>query len=109
MSFTRGNSFDMSGTLNTLFDGQIVTDFTGWSAYSQLRKINNDLISDLSIEWLSRSPGIIRVYSTGATSGWPLGMSKMDVVVTSPTNFKISTSVAFFEIVEGATSVPSGG
>jgi len=107
MQFKRGDTFDFSGPVTVTQDGAPVTDFTGWSAISQIRDLEDVLIDDVTVTWVSRAPGVIRL-QVADTSDWPVSrrpVSKVqiDVEFTSPDGVKISTSTQTITI-EGDVS-----
>jgi len=104
MEFKRGDSFDFSGPVTIKnADGAEVTDLTGWTATSQIRDKDGELISDLEVTITDPATRKIRVRATGSTSDWTLGRAFTDIQFLSPDGIISSTQTREFEITEGPT------
>lgn len=103
MQFKRGDSFDFSGPVSATFNGAAVTDFTGWTARSEIRTPQGTLIASLTCTWLDAAEGLLRVYFPNLTTGWDLGPAVMDVEFTDPNGIIASTETQTFSVVRGVT------
>lgn len=99
----RGDTFDLSGSVQATRDGVPVVDFTGWSGRSQVRDGKGELVAELVFAWLDQVAGLVRVRSDGATDAWPIGPVRTDIQLTSPDGNVVSTETAVIEIVEDVT------
>ena len=99
----RGDTFDLSGSVEVTSNGVSVSDFTGWSGRCQVRAGDGSLIEELIFEWLNISTGLLRIRSAAPTEGWPLGPARTDIQLTSPSGDVVSTETAVIEIVEDIT------
>lgn len=98
MNFLRGSSFDFSGPVVLLDQGQRVLDLTGWVVTSQIRTLSADLVADLDVEWLDATQSLLRVSCAASTAAWPVGAVSMDfrfvspagqIVFSQPSSFKV--------------------
>lgn len=99
----RGDTFDLSGSVQVNYDGAAVINFTNWTGRSQVRDGKGDLVAELVFSWLDQATGLVRVRSDGATDAWPIGPVRMDIQLTSPDGNVVSTETAVIEIVEDIT------
>ena len=99
----RGDTFDLSGSVQATQDGASVVDFSDWTGRSQVRDSKGTLVAELVFSWLDQSAGLVRVRSDGPTDGWPIGLARMDIQLTSPDGHVVSTKTAVIEIVEDIT------
>lgn len=85
MSFKRGDTFSYAGAAG-VFDaeaGAAVQDFTGWQATWAMRTAGDELVAEGEVIWLSRAPGIIKLYMAD-TNGWPVGVHVVDIRFVTP-------------------------
>ncbi|MHA6262481.1 hypothetical protein ACXYMO_04705 [Arenibacterium sp. CAU 1754] len=103
MKIKRGDTFTFSGNVSATVNGVPQSDFTGWTATSQLRQKNGNLVADLSVTWLDASAGLVKVEHAGSTDNWPLGDIDMDIQFTAPGGEIVSTDTVTFEVVSDVT------
>jgi hypothetical protein len=83
--FKRGASFSVAVLLDPVVSGQAVTDLTGWTGKSTLRRMDGTLVQDLTFEWVDRAARTVALSATSAqTALWPKGDLAFDVALTSP-------------------------
>jgi hypothetical protein len=107
----RGDTFDYSDQLELTIDGVAVTDFTGMTGASQLRHAGNTalgiaagtLVAELVFSWIDAAQGLYRVRHAGSTSGWPLGVVRHDVQLTTVGGDVVSTPTELIQISEDVT------
>lgn len=102
MNFKRGATFDFSGPVQASVGSVAVTDFTGWGAKSQVRTKSGELVAELVVTWLERSPGAIRLYA-GDTRAWPIGSLRIDVLLSAPDGSYVPTETQTLNIVDYVT------
>lgn len=102
MKFKRGDTFDFSGPVQVTESGTPVADFTGWTARSQVRSASGVLVSDLTVTWLDRVPGTIRLVDS-STTDWPIGTVSMDVEFVAPDGTRVSTDTRTINVVGDIT------
>ena len=80
--------------------------YNGWTPTAQLRKLHNPaeegFIADLEVTWTDEKH-IALQFRYDDTSDWPLGPVEFDVVLTSPSGWKVRTLPVRFTIVPGVT------
>ena len=103
--FKRGDTFEAASRLDVeQYDGQPVTDLTGWTGRCMLRTAGAAaLVAELEFEWLDAAQRLYRIYHAGSTSAWPVALVEMDIELTSPDGYVISTSKTQFSIEKGVT------
>jgi len=85
----RGRSFDLVATIPEQFpDGH----FVGWTVASQIRRGNGDLVADLQVTWLDAATTRHLHLLQLDTHGWPVSTVYMDVQLTRPDGYTLSTS-----------------
>jgi hypothetical protein len=99
----RGDTFDLSGSVSALVEGEPVPDFTNWVGASQIRDARGQLVAELEFEWLDPAERLVRIKAPATTDAWPIGPVRMDVQLTSPDEKVISTETVTIEIVEDIT------
>lgn len=99
----RGDTFDRSGVISVSENGAPVADLTGWTGASQMRNARGLLLAQLTFTWLDASLRLARLTAPDGTSAWPVGELKMDIELTSPSGFVVSTETATIEIVPDVT------
>jgi len=99
----QGASFDFSGSVSVTDGGTPVTGLDTWGIAAQIRRQrDNQLVADLTCEWLS--DGVARVYtSADDTRSWPAETLVMDLRLTSPANVVVITDTAQITVIEGVT------
>jgi hypothetical protein len=102
MKFKRGDTFDFSSLVQVTEVGVPVVDFTGWTARSQIRAPGGALVADLTVTWVTRNPGSVRLVFT-STALWPIGSLSMDVEFVAPDGTVVSTETKTFTVVEDIT------
>ena len=103
MQFKRGATFKFAGPVAATLNGQPVTDFTGWTADSHIRKPDGTLIADLVVTFLDTDPQTFQVQATGSTAAWALGAAVMDIMFTSGTGEIAYTDTVSITIVDRVT------
>lgn len=82
--FFLGDTFEFSGPVQITLNGVVQTDLTGWSAFSQLRDSDGNLIAELDVTWLDFAPPVIQVSFAGSTQDWPIGTAYIDIEFHTP-------------------------
>lgn len=101
--FKRGDTFDLSGPVTMTSSGSAVSDMTGWTARSQVRRFpSGELLAELDLTWLQFAPPIIRLRAQD-TVHWVPGRVQIDVEFVAPDESVISTDTQQFEVVEDVT------
>jgi hypothetical protein len=59
-------------------------------------------VADLTVTWLSREPGAVRLLCA-ETTAWPLGVLSMDVEFIAPDGSVVSTDTKTITLVEDVT------
>lgn len=103
MRFRVGSTFDYSGKATVQLNGVFVKNFTDWTATSQIRDLQGELIATLAVTWLNAYQGHMRVRFVGSTLNWPLGNAIMDIVFTDSAGNVAATEPAVIQIYRGAT------
>lgn len=103
MDFPRGDTFEFFGPVTVKVNGVDTTDLTGWTAESQVRDISGRLLADLTVEWLSHSPAVVKLSYAGDTNEWVPGKAKVDIQFTTTTGKIVSTRPAVFQITQDVT------
>jgi hypothetical protein len=98
----RGDTLDLSGQVTVTDGGQPVTDLTGWTGRSELRRPDGMLIASLTFTWIDPMQRLVRLRATD-TGRWALGAAEMDLQFTSPSGDVISTPTQQIEIVREVT------
>ena len=102
-AFITGATFDLSGVVVVVDNGVRILNLTGWTARSQIRTEDGDLIVELSVVFLNAAASLIRAYTNSSTINWPVGIARMDIVFTSPSGAIVSTGINEFTIKKGIT------
>ena len=77
-----------------------------WGIASKIRAGDGDLLAALSVVITQTSPsGKFRLEYSGDTSGWPLGLSFLDILYTLPDGSKYPTDTKTIAINELQTRV----
>lgn len=97
-----GDALDLSGEVTVTDAGALVTDMTGWTATSQMRKLDGTLIATLEVTWLNAAQRLVRVRYAN-TSWWPAGPAMFDIRFVSPSGDAMSTSTEQVVLFQGAT------
>lgn len=105
--FKRGQTFELSGEINIVEQGQPVLDLTGWTGRSQIRKPNGELIADLTFTWIDVSKRLCNIKYEGSTTDWPIGQAKTDILLIKPNGETVSTKTEFLEIEKEVTRAPA--
>jgi hypothetical protein len=97
----RGDSFQELINLPTTYgDGY----FTSWTLSSQIRTARYlKLIADLSPVWVDPITTHIIQLSHTDTTDWPIGAASIDIQLTSPSGFIISTKTIDVDIIQDIT------
>jgi hypothetical protein len=104
-TFKRGNTFELSGTVEIVQAGAPVTDLTGWTGTSTVRDVNNKLISTLILSILNPLTMLVKVRQTAEdTRLWPIGTLYMDIRFTAPNGDIVNTSTAEINVVKEITN-----
>lgn len=99
----RGDTFELSGVIDVKHQGQIVPDLTGWVGKSQLRKQSGELIADLVFTWIDAAQRICNIKHEGSAADWPICVAQMDIKMTSPDGYVVSTQTAEINIARDIT------
>ena len=99
----RGDTFELSGVIDVKHQGQIVPDLTGWVGKSQLRKQSGELIADLVFSWIDATQRVCNIKHSGSTADWPICAAQMDIEMTSPDGYVVSTQTAEINIARDIT------
>lgn len=86
----QGDSWSYAGQAEIFsLEGNLL-DLTGWTIKSQLRNATGALVCEFDTAWVDP---IIQTFTHQrlSTEDWPLGQLRMDIQVTSPSGFRIST------------------
>jgi hypothetical protein len=102
MKFKRGDTFAFAGSVTNKVNGVDTSDFTGWTARSQVRTAKGRLIEELTVAWADASRGLITI-TAGDTTGWPIENVQIDVEFTSPTGETLSTETKVITVVQEIT------
>jgi len=101
--FKVGDTFDVSDQLVMTADGVAVTNFTGMTGSSQIRRTDGTLIADLVFTWLDATQGLYRARFTGSTQGWPVGDALHDLQLTTASGDIVSTDTELIRFVPDVT------
>lgn len=97
MRFKRGTTFSFSLQI----PGQ--PDMTGWTGSAQVRKRNDDLVSDLAFVWDDQTKGQYTVTDL-TTDNWPIEPVYFDVFFTqTATGVKAATITQTINVIENQT------
>ena len=99
----RGDTFELSGVIDAKHQGQLVPDLTGWVGKSQLRKQSGVLIADLVFTWIDAAQRVCNIKHSGSTADWPICAAQMDIEMTSPDGYVVSTQTAEINIARDIT------
>lgn len=102
----RGATFSFSGAIEgAKVNGVSVSDFTGWTATSQIRQASDALIDDLVFAWIDETAGTFRI-SKADTSSWPVEKRALvDIRFVATGGEILITGTAEFEIIEPETQL----
>ena len=104
-TFKRGNTFELSGTVEVMQAGISVLDLTGWTGSSIVRDVNGKLISTLVLVILNPLTRLVKVRQTAEdTRLWPIGTLYMDIRFTAPNGDIVNTSTAEINVVKEITN-----
>jgi hypothetical protein len=106
--FIVGDTFSYTVPFVFRVNGVELTDLDGWTAESQLRTDDGELIAELDVEWLSRYPTVLGLSYTGSTQDWWVGDALIDVQFTDPDGNKKSTKRGILPIVNDVTRPENG-
>ena len=110
--FKRGASFSVAVLLDPVVNGQAVTDLTGWTGKSTLRRIDGTLVQDLTFEWINRAARTVALSATaGQTALWPKGDLAFDLALTSPdlAPIRVISGTVKFAVSDALTLMLSAG
>ena len=103
--FFLGDTFEFSGPVQITLNGVAQTDLTGWSAFSQLRDSDGNLIAELDVAWLAFTPPVIQVSFAGSTQNWPIRMAFIDIEFHTPDGHRKSTQKCGISLKPDVTRV----
>ena len=106
MIFKKGDTFDFTGLVDVSdYQGNPISDLTGWTGRSQIRTVTQELVADLTFSWTDITNQVCRIRSTESTANWPDGSVYIDIEYTSPDNppVIVSTSTGEFSVVDSPT------
>lgn len=97
----RGDTFALAGTIQLIGDSD--EPLGDWSGRSHIRTRAGELIAELTFEWLDPAQGLASLTHSGNTNDWPIGPANIDIELTSPSGYVISTDTAVIHITEDIT------
>lgn len=103
--FKQGDSFDLVNLEPYQYrtdDGSLSSDFTGWTARSQVRH-RGVLLTELDFEWIDAATCRFRLSSDADLYTWPLDELRFDVQFTAPDGTTRMTKTVIFELEHGVT------
>ena len=98
MKFKRGDSFDFTGPVTIKVNGVVLGNATGYSANSQIRDEDGNLIANLAAVFTSYIPPVINLAFAGNSQGWPPGQALIDIEFLTPDGKVASTDTVKFTI-----------
>lgn len=109
LRFRRGATFDFSGPITVVLSatGEPVTDLTGWTATSQIRKPDDTLIADIQATiFTQEGKNYLRLFTTASTASWPVGAAVMDVRYVDASGHVVFTETTHL-IIEKTVTRPA--
>lgn len=105
-TFIAGDTFNFPIHVRAVWVEGAISDFTGWTGRSQIRKRDYRLIADLAFSWVDAKNGLALLTFFGATDGWPIGPAILDVEFTTVGQQVQSTQPYEIQIMKGVTDAP---
>ena len=80
----------------------VISNFTGWTALSQIRAIQGNWFADVSCDWVDATTGILSL-DGGDTVNWPRGTAILDIAFITPEGHRASTNIYQIRFYRGPT------
>lgn len=77
--------------------------FAGWTPTSHVVTESDQPVATLDVQWQNPAVARVLVLKCLNTDGWPIGLARFDVRLTSPLGFVLMTTPKQFYVVKGAT------